>query len=811
MLNKFGEEFWDLLGLAPSKTPQELQKEQQLSEQSPQPSWQFEETEDGDDWADYIPVSQPPQANPPQAQSKPSFEFEETPESFSFIEELKPATPAKPEQAPAAQNQPNFEFLEGPEEKPQSFSFLEETPAWYDPSWKLPSIFQQKAEEPESEEELPGFDEFEFLDFPGTTKNIKSETKVREQPKKVVAPSVPDVTSTGDLSDFNTAKKYLTSLNGPLFDGLSNAIENVTNLLAANRQNRSQKMLANSLGFIIGSIEALLRNQDSFGKNKDQILQAANTVKNFYSEYSYNLDPKFQEKVNEQIVRQVDGPKPRPLQRRSSKFHGENIIFTQNRSIDIMRNEGVTAQQAEEQAQEDWNGIVETVENNGSKFGPGDQATFRAMFAKAILGGDSYEDAQQYIIGLMQRDQTKKDTLYDGIDPDSESEEDIKDELKDISDEEFVSNELEDVPDEYKTILTQQITEFAELAYNLINIGADWEDRIKKQQEMPIELQDKIQEVYNKTIAISGKISSTPQDIKLKAYDNGNVFKVIYIATAIVNEYSETFGIEQVDQTDPIATAEAFDLGLTVQDPTKKPITEEEKNLPQKKRIRNKEVEDKARQKYMNLVRFHGDIAGYYGQRARYSAMKEPAMRGRGEERRMETEEEFLARRNPDQEKRRIKNPDRNSIVEEANGWKDIGLSKGDPSEKIKSLRIKHINALTKMWRAVEHSWLPDSILEELVKLRFDDRIQKLTDALNQIKSYPPRSNKEVIQALEEHIKAIPRMWEETKDLVKQESVRSSRRFRPGEWSLKQQKERRGITSSLKYFTDSFYKYASMT
>jgi hypothetical protein len=805
MLDKFSEEFWDLLGLAPSKPPHELQKDP--SEQEPASSLQFEETEDGDDWADYIPTSKPPQAQP-----KPGFEFEETPESFSFIEELEPAAPAKPAPVPAAV-QPSFEFLtEEPEEKPQNFSFLEETPAWYDPSWKLPSMFQQKAEEQEPEDDLPGFEEFELLDFPGTPTVVKPEPKVTPEPKSVVAPpAVPEIKPPADLSDFNTAKSYLLSLKGTLFDGLTNAIDNVTNLLAASRQNRSQKMLANALGFIIGSIEALLRNQDSFGKNKEQIVQAANTVKEFYSEQSANLDPKFQEKVNEQIVRQVDGPKPRPLQRRSSKFHGENVIFTQNRSIDIMRNEGVTAQQAEEQAQEDWNGIVETVEKNGSKFSPGDQATFRAMFAKAMLGGDSYEDAQQYIIGLMQRDQTKKDTFYDGIDPDSESEEDIKDELKDISDEEFVSNELEGVPDEYKTTLTQQITEFAELAYNLLNIGADWEDRIKKQQEMPIELQDKIQEVYNKTIALSGKISSTPQDIKLKAYDNGNIFKVVYIATAIVNEYSETFGIEQVDQTDPIASAEAFDLGLTVQDPTKKPLTEEEKNLPQKKRIRNKEIEDKARRKYMDLVRFHGDIAGYYGQRARYSAMKEPAMRGRGEERRMETEEEFQARRDPAQEKRRIKNPDRNAIIEETNGWKDIGLSKGNPREKIKTLRQKHINTLMKMWRSVEHSWLPDSILEDFIKLRLDDRVTKLTDALNQIKSYPPRANKEVIKALEEHIQAIPKMWEETKDLVKQESVRSSRKFQPGEWARWQQEKRRGVTSSLEYFIESFFKYASMT
>ncbi len=56
-----------------------------------------------------------------------------------------------------------------------------------------------------------------------------------------------------------------------------------------------------------------------------------------------------------------------------------------------MRNEGVTAQQAEEQAQEDWNGIVETISKNGSKFNPGDQATFRAMFAKSYPLGDSYE------------------------------------------------------------------------------------------------------------------------------------------------------------------------------------------------------------------------------------------------------------------------------------------------------------------------------------------------------------------------------------------------------------------------------------
>ncbi len=819
MLEKFGEELWDLLGLAPSKPPHELQKAEDPSEQTPVPSWEFEE-----DWADYIPVSEHPpvqvepvkpvQVKPKKEIAPQNFEFIDEPESFDFIEQPVVA-PAQPQQT---QNT-DFEFLDQTDEKPQSFRFLsEEPPAWYDPSWKLPSLFQPKDTE-KQDDDLTGFEDFEFLEFPGAKSEPKAEPtepKVvrKETPKapKAVVPEKP-ASPEQDLSKLDDAKAYLLSFKGsdPIFDTVANAINGVTDLLAASRQNRSQKMLANALGFVIGSTEALLRKQDSFGKNKDQIVHAANTLKDFYSEQSKGLDPKYQEKVNDQIVRQVDGPKPRPLQRRSSKFHGENIIFTQNRSIDIMRGEGATAQQAEEQAQEDWNGIVETVAKNGSKFNPGDQATFRSMFAKAMLGGDSYEDAQQYIIGLMERDQTEKDTFYDGIDPDSESEEDIKEELKDISDEEFVSNELEELPEEYKNQLVPQIIEFAELSYNLLKIGADWEDRIKKQQEMPIELQDKIQEVYNKVIALSGKISSTPQDVKSKAFEDGNIFKIVYIATSMVNDYTNTFGIEQVDRTDPIATAEAFDLGLTVQDPTKKTLTEEEKNLPQKKRVRNKEIEDKAKRKYMDLVRFHGDIAGYYGQRARYSAMKEPAMRGRGEERKVETDEEFLARRDPAQEKRRIKNPDRNSIIEEVNGWKDIGLSKGNPRNKISALRQKHINTLTKMWRSVGRSWLPDSVLQDLLRLRLDDRISKLTDALNHIKSYPPKANKEVIDALEKHIESLPILWDETKDLVNQESIRSSRKFRPGEWAEWQQKERRGVTSSIEYFVNTFCKYASMT
>ncbi len=169
----------------------------------------------------------------------------------------------------------------------------------------------------------------------------------------------------------------------------------------------------------------------------------------------------------------------------------------------------------------------------------------------------------------------------------------------------------------------------------------------------------KFKKFIKKVIAISGKISSTPQDIKEQAFDDGNIFKVVYVATAMINDYTNTFGIEQVDQSDPIASAEAFDLGLTVQDPTKKVVTEEDKKLPQKKRIRNKEIEDKARQKYMDLVRFDCDIAGYYGQRARYSAMKEPAMRGLVGKKSVKWKRKKSSRLEeiPAQEKRRIKNP----------------------------------------------------------------------------------------------------------------------------------------------------------
>ncbi len=76
------------------------------------------------------------------------------------------------------------------------------------------------------------------------------------------------------------------------------------------------------------------------------------------------------------------------------------------------------------------------------------------------------------------------------------------------------------------------------------------------------------------------------------------------------------------------------------------------------------------------------------------------------------------------------------------------------------------------MWRAVGRSWLPDASLQDLLKLRYDDRVKKLTEALNQIKSYPPRANKEVIDALSKHIELLPQMWEETKNIVEQESIR---------------------------------------
>lgn len=788
MLEKYSSEFWESIGLAPSQPPQELQMEEIPSEQLP-----ISSTEE---FSNYIPDEE---TSPNIDKPLPKIEFIDKP--IEFIEDPLPPKPV--------------ETIPESPEKPQSFKFLSEEPTWYNPEWKFPGSYQPK----ENNDELKDFEHFKILDLPWAASKDKTQANKIEITKpeitktpQVIAPEVP-VKPIQDLSNFNNAKNYLLSLKGTdtIFDTISNAIEGVTPLLEKTRQNRSQKTLANSLGFALGSIDALLRKQDSFGNNKEQIIQAANTLRNFYSEQTKNLDPKFQDNVNNQIILQVDGPKPRPLQRRSSRFHGENIIFNQNRAIDIMRNEGTTVQQAEEQAQEDWDGIVETINNYGSSFSPGDQATFRAMFAKAILGGDTYEDAQQYIIGLIQRSNTQKDTFYENIDLNSESEDDIIEALQDFAEPEFVSKELEEIPDEYKDSLITNITEFAELAFNLIKAGADWKDQITHQHQMPIELQDQIQQAYNKAIAISGKIASTPQDIKEKAYENGDIFKDIYITTALINKYTDTFGIEQVDQTDPIAAAEAFDLGLTIQDPTKKPLTEEEKALPQKKRIRNKEVEARANKKYMDFIKYKGDLAGYYNQRAKASAMNEPVLRGKGIDRRLETQEELAARREPAQEKRRIKNPDRNLIVEEANGWIDIGLSKGNPRNSINTLRRKHINALTKLWRSINRSWLPDNILQELISLRFNDRVNKLTEALNQIKSYPPKANQEVITALEEHIQSLPKLFEETKDLVQQESVRSSRQFRPGEWTEYQQQKRRGKTSNIEYFTNTFYKYSLLT
>lgn len=769
----------------------------------------------------------------------------------AFMEPVQaPAAPAPAAPAPKVVPQQVFDDVveEEPapqaQRRPQSQIFDDAVPSWYNPAWQLPKA-RSNEDEPEMvfDDLVKGFEEVEPFEFPSKPKPRKPRAKA--QPKAAPEPvesepetveflsedlepvtEEPEPQAGHDLSDFDAAKDYLMSFEGksPAFDTVIDAIIEVTNILALSKQNRSQKQVANALGFVMGSIESLIKNPYTLGDDKDKIVQAARTVNEFYSKQVVTLNPDYQEMVNNQIDLQVQGPKPRPLQRRSSAWHGENIIFTRNRAIDILRNEeNVTVTQAEEQAQDEWNGIVEIIQDKAKNFSPGDKATFQSMFAKAILGGDTFETAAQYIEGLIDRGPDQSDTFYDDIDTDVDDDE-ILQTLDNMSDEGSVDEEIEDIPDEdVRAKLKPLIIEFAQSAHKLLKEGMHWEGR-----EPPPEVMDVAQELYQHVISLSSKISSTPQDLKEKAFDNGNIFKDIYIATSKVNDYTATFGIENVDAPN-VTGAELAEMGnMTISDPTKKKFTDEDKALqgPQKKRIRNPEVEKAAHERYMDLIRHHGRLADYYNQRRQRSAMKEPALRGRGEERRMETEEEFAARRDPAKEKVRLTKKDATLVNSEADSWKRAGLNKKNQRSTIATLRTRNLENMMKFWRGTIRSWLPKETLDPIVTRRFDDRVQKLTAALDHLKSYPLQVNPEVVDALEDIIQKLPEAWSSTKEKVEIESLRSSRVFRPGEWTEWDQESRRGVSESQRkgiqpakrrksklssaiLYSDIFYRFAS--
>jgi len=699
----------------------------------------------------------------------------------------KPAPAPKPIPRPAPVPKPAPERAPVPVEQ----ALL---PEWMDPSW-LPS----ESEEPEfTEEELAQLPHLKLVEFPPSKKPAKPEPKPSAIPELEIPPAArpkpePSPEPPPALDTVNGAAKYLLSLENTHdeFKLVADAIRGTTKTLASKR---TPKVTANDLGFAIGTLESMLQKPGLLGRNKTNIEKAANTLINYYSEKVDKLPADYQERVNRQVIRQVEGPKKRPLQRRSSQWHGENVIYTRNRAIDIMRNEeDVSAESAEEQAQDEWNRIIEIIDKEATAFGDEDKKNLRILFGKKILGSGSFDQSEQEIRDLINRGPEDYDDFYKDVNPDAL---DTTEALQVLTSRAAITEEIEDLPEEYVKKLTPKIAEFGNLAQQLLKIGEDLEPMLETRGKLPEEALLKIQHLYNKAVSLSISISNTPTEVKTKAFNDGEIFKTIFALSSKIADYTETFGIEELESTEPITGLELAEADLRIFDPTKKKAP-----VGGKPRKRSKEVEDAARETYMNLIRYMGRLEDFYKKKRDYHLGPTKKTTTEGDIY-QETNEEFVRRRNLKKENDRVRTTDIKQIMREVNLWKSLAFKRAEniDAEIQKAINI-HQAADRSLFQRLAQSWLDVGTISQIENERLNDRINKLTDTLDYIKKFPRQTNFFVTQALENHVNNIRNMWEEAK--ASAPVLSEEEKFKPGIWTQEQLSSRKvsKVVNMIDFFT----------
>jgi hypothetical protein len=278
-------------------------------------------------------------------------------------------------------------------------------------------------------------------------------------------------------------------------------------------------------------------------------------------------------------------------------------------------------------------------------------------------------------------------------------------------------------------------------------------------------------EVIEQAQETSDAISRLAMRVLTSKYTNieglDNVFKAADVIWKSAGALSENLGVESLINYEISSGEELRDSNLVGhQDPTAK--KEIDPNAP--KRIRNKEVDDKSRERHMNRIRAMGNLSGYLAKR------------------RKQRDNRSDDQKKLDAEKNRIRNPDYIKTNEELNKWKYLALIPGDHRNEINKLRKISAKKTLDLYRRMSKTWLPkkevDEIERDLIK-RMEYNFSKTLSEITKTQG----SNPGVIKALEEEIAAIPKYFEIAKAQIENEKT--------------------NYASVIFDFADSFAKYSN--
>jgi hypothetical protein len=607
---------------------------------------------------------------------------------------------------PVQPNVPKVEPVPAPAEAPALPDFI-------DPSW-LP---QEDPDAPRIKPgtfELPQFDIFDLpprkstpkLDLPGDEDIFGEPAKPRPAPSK--PEQEPSATTPDD------AQKFLARQNNDQVKEALSAFKRAMGDL-------KPKEKAKAIGVAMGKFKGLLTAATSIF-SKDDIkrgMQSANALMEFLDSLINTLPLEIRELAGREMVKQVETTKERPPQPLTSKYlknwRIKDMAFIRERARGIIQNTGLSRQEAEKLANDEWNTIVQLVDDYRPAGTTGWSEKQRRnainLFTEEVSGGRDLQEAWNQIvkpfIDAGGKFDEKESTDEVVIKPDTSMYK--KDELGNVgaslTEPDRLEADLDPIPEDARNDLVPYFVTLGEIAnefYSFVNNISG-----QPKGEVASVLKDLAEEAAKTAKEIVMKILGHKE--WLQHEDVEFLFQEAWWVALTISEMAENYRIK-VDESKGMVSWEDVKQGhfRIEADPTVSKVTEsKDPNGRTRIRVRDRQVEDRARREAVRRMIESGSYDDYLQARRDYHAKK--------------TELE----KNTARELDRIRSYDYKMNKIMVNEWRSVLASSYSPQMVQQQFRrFKKIDELTalEIVKRARESWLDIGTIENLVYNTLRDR-----------------------------------------------------------------------------------------
>lgn len=525
-----------------------------------------------------------------------------------------------------------------------------------------------------------------------------------------------------DYKNPDEALSYLDSISSkyPIILELISLIHDTYEQMILDEDEKAKiDLLANTTSKLL----VLVNNPSTIQEtDKQNTIECARTILKVLEEYTKGLSKASKDAFTKATTGKLQVQK-QTIPEYKSKYYGTSLIFVRNRAIKLIKDEGIDIEEGKKKAQEEWDYISKVIDIKANDKTDQQKEQFKTMFAQQVLGGTPLLDAEKFITDYINIG-TSHENIFQNVEAEPDEWQDL---IGYLTDKEIIISRLSEIPDDQREDLAQKIFTFGTLSSEIGEITKNLIEGIVLQ---PQDI-EKIQDLYEKIIALGQQILTiNPEYLK-----SDEIFEWVYIVFQNMEAIVGAIGIDTLTFADTSGAALAAS-NLNIHTNTR---TKRDKALGEKPRERDPEVEEKARQAYIERIKSQDNYKKYLDAQLERRNAKRP-------------EEETERRRI----KTRFWSHTNNSKVK----WNSLAHNLEVSSSDIQNLNKVFALDVLDLFKKMKQSWLSKIDLDKIESELLQHRLVGHTKLLEGLKK-DKTANSRVISALNEHIKIIPKFFEQ--------------------------------------------------